>query len=77
MIPIYGRPKRWPRYLKVKIFKRDGHKCLICGSCDELTIDHIIPISKGGSNRDNNLMTLCKVCNQKKGDEIYYQFLRT
>jgi 5-methylcytosine-specific restriction endonuclease McrA len=51
-----------------RIFERDGYKCRICGSRDDLCIDHIIPVTKGGDNADENLQTLCKPCNIKKND---------
>lgn len=35
-----------------------------------LTIDHIVPVSKGGSDRRENLQTLCNVCNGEKGDSL-------
>ena len=54
--------------LTMRIFRRDGFCCKICGSIDDLTIDHIIPISKDGSDDDDNLQTLCKSCNSRKGD---------
>jgi len=53
--------------LRNKIFKRDGYKCKKCGRKEDLTIDHIIPFSKGGTTEINNLQTLCKKCNRKKG----------
>ena len=49
------------------IIKRDK-KCLCCGSENNLSIDHIIPINKGGENKLGNLQTLCKSCNSKKSD---------
>ena len=49
-----------------KIFERNNHKCVKCGSDKDLHIDHIIPFSKGGKTEENNLQTLCKVCNLKK-----------
>ena len=48
------------------IFERDDHTCLGCGSKENLTIDHIIPLSFGGTNQDGNLQTLCEDCNRNK-----------
>ena len=51
------------------ILKRDGHKCAYCGRADlPLTIDHIIPRSKGGDDSWENLVAACLPCNNKKGD---------
>jgi len=52
------------------IFDRDNWKCVLCGDIKDLQIDHIIPFSKGGTTEDNNLQTLCKKCNFKKGIKI-------
>lgn len=51
------------------IFKRDGHECQYCGSVIDLTLDHLIPRSKGGQSNWKNLVTACKSCNARKGDE--------
>jgi len=51
------------------IFNRDLC-CLRCGTTDSLTIDHIIPINKGGENKLMNLQTLCKRCNSSKSDKF-------
>lgn len=51
------------------ILKRDGHKCAYCGRGDlPLTIDHVIPKSKGGDDSWENLVAACLPCNNKKGD---------
>lgn len=42
-------------------------KCLKCGSSKRLTVDHVVPISKGGSNTLLNLQCLCYGCNRQKG----------
>lgn len=46
-----------------------GNKCLACGGQDPLTVDHVIPISKGGSNDISNIQPLCKRCNDIKYDK--------
>lgn len=44
-----------------------GNKCLCCGQSDiPLTIDHIVPLSLGGTNTKDNLQPLCSSCNSKK-----------
>ena len=53
-----------------KIFDRDGNKCLKCGSENNLTIDHIIPLSKKGNNAVKNKQTLCLKCNNEKGKKV-------
>lgn len=53
---------------KRNIFKRDGFTCIYCGDNRNLTIDHVIPTSKGGKNEWNNVVTACAKCNSEKGD---------
>ena len=59
-----------------KILERDGFKCLDCGATPAsgalLEVDHITPISKGGSNDPSNLRTLCSDCNRGKSDRIVH-----
>lgn len=52
------------------IFKRDGYKCLKCNSGYSLSLDHIVPINRGGLNRIYNLQTLCMSCNASKSTMI-------
>lgn len=52
------------------IFKRDEYACLRCGCKEDLTIDHIIPLSLGGLNKVGNFQTLCNPCNNEKGSFI-------
>ena len=50
------------------IFKRDNFNCQYCGTSKELTLDHVIPKSKGGRSSWDNLITACRRCNTRKGD---------
>ena len=52
-----------------RIFKRDGNTCQYCGSKKNLTIDHVIPRSKGGKNTWVNMVTCCSRCNTYKGNK--------
>lgn len=56
-----------------ELLKRDHHCCQYCGSNKRLTIDHIIPVSKGGKNTWDNVVIACEICNQKKGDRTPLQ----
>jgi hypothetical protein len=53
-----------------EVWNRDNGRCVDCGSRDRLEYDHIIPISKGGSNTVRNLELRCESCNRKKGASI-------
>jgi 5-methylcytosine-specific restriction endonuclease McrA len=46
------------------------NRCLCCGEKKKLTVDHVIPISKGGSNSIDNIQPLCRSCNAKKYNKI-------
>lgn len=56
----------WPR-TRQRIYARDGRACVHCGSTEDLTLDHIRPVSRGGSHRPTNLVTACRVCNTLRG----------
>jgi len=47
-----------------------GNVCLSCGSSEKLTVDHVLPLSKGGSNSIENIQPLCGLCNSKKKDHF-------
>ncbi|MFC3880386.1 HNH endonuclease [Algoriphagus namhaensis] len=52
------------------LFRRDQGVCQYCESTKQLTIDHVIPRSKGGKSNWTNLVTACHRCNVKKGDKL-------
>jgi 5-methylcytosine-specific restriction endonuclease McrA len=57
------------RFSKKNVFKRDNYTCQYCGSCGlELTIDHVIPKSRGGITSWENVVVACQTCNIRKGD---------
>lgn len=55
---------------RAMIYKRDSNKCQYCGSTRKLTIDHVVPKSKGGEDTWENLVVACSACNTKKGDKL-------
>jgi len=59
-----------PEDVRFEVWRRDGGKCVKCGSQRGLELDHIIPFSKGGSNTARNIQILCEACNRGKGDSI-------
>lgn len=60
--------------LRYDVMNRDGFKCVICGASAKegahLHVDHIIPVSKGGTSTPSNLRTLCERCNIGKSNKI-------
>ena len=59
------------RITRRAIFARDRWTCQYCGSeRNSLTIDHVIPRSKGGSSAWENIVTCCAPCNRRKGDRL-------
>jgi hypothetical protein len=59
-----------PSDVKRAVWKRDGGKCVNCGSEVDLEYDHIIPVAKGGSSTVQNIQILCKTCNRRKHASI-------
>jgi 5-methylcytosine-specific restriction endonuclease McrA len=52
------------------VFARDGWSCQYCGSRSQLTVDHVVPRSKGGSSTWDNIVASCAPCNRRKGDSL-------
>lgn len=74
----FGRRRisKWER-LRSFIFRRDNYTCQYCGSLEQpLHCDHMIPVSRGGSNLESNLTTACKPCNLSKHDKTPEEWLR-
>ena len=50
------------------VFARDDWTCQYCGARSNLTVDHVMPRSKGGSSSWENIVASCAPCNRRKGD---------
>jgi 5-methylcytosine-specific restriction endonuclease McrA len=66
-----GKRENWPsRYVAAQIrtdlLSAAQHRCASCPATEHLEIDHIVPISKGGTGDPDNLQVLCRKCNRKK-----------
>jgi 5-methylcytosine-specific restriction endonuclease McrA len=59
-----------PHSVVSEVYRRDGARCVICGSTENLQLDHIIPFSKGGADTAENLQVLCQKCNLEKSNKI-------
>ncbi len=69
----YVRVPRDTRRRKITrraVFARDGWECQYCGAHAQLTVDHVIPRSKGGTSTWENIVASCAPCNRRKGDRL-------
>ncbi len=57
-----------PKWSRIKVLKRDGYKCGYCAG-KAVTIDHVLPKSRGGANSWLNCVACCLSCNNKKADK--------
>lgn len=70
---IDSNPERYwkvPPVSRHEVLRRDNHTCQYCGSGKHLTLDHVIPRSKGGQHTWNNVVAACVRCNSRKGDRL-------
>jgi 5-methylcytosine-specific restriction endonuclease McrA len=54
---------------RLRVLKRDDYCCIYCGSPAN-TADHIVPVSKGGTHEESNLIAACTRCNSGKKDRV-------
>ena len=57
-------------FSKKHVMVRDGFRCQYCGTLKSLTIDHVIPVSRGGKSTFENCVTACKYCNNRKSNKL-------
>jgi 5-methylcytosine-specific restriction endonuclease McrA len=73
MLKEYLRRTREPRFSKGNVFLRDQYHCLYCGTdvtSNTGTMDHVLPISRGGLTSWENIATACGPCNARKGNTM-------
>jgi 5-methylcytosine-specific restriction endonuclease McrA len=56
--------------LVAHVVERDGGRCTYCGDTENLTADHVVPLTRGGTNDPSNLTACCVPCNTKKGNRL-------
>ena len=64
---------RVPPVNRREVLRRDKYTCQYCGSTKQLTLDHVIPRSKGGKHTWDNVVIACERCNSRKGDRTPIQ----
>jgi 5-methylcytosine-specific restriction endonuclease McrA len=70
VLGTYDKVPTVSTFSKRNVFKRDKYTCQYCGKQSRnLTIDHVVPKSKGGESTWKNVVTACEPCNKKKADK--------
>jgi len=73
MLKEFVKSKTMVRFSKNNVYLRDQYHCLYCGTGvtkREATLDHVLPVSKGGKTNFENIVTSCAPCNTRKGNKI-------
>jgi 5-methylcytosine-specific restriction endonuclease McrA len=63
-----------PQRVRHEVWRRDQGRCVDCRSRERLAFDHIIPVSKGGSNTVRNIELRCETCNRRKSASVLRAF---
>src|SRR5210317_1412224 len=74
MLKEMQRRRRKPRFSKTNLYVRDVYTCQYCNTPytrNNLTLDHVIPISKGGRTNWENIVAACGPCNTRKGNKTH------
>jgi 5-methylcytosine-specific restriction endonuclease McrA len=64
------KPALYPAFTRFNVFLRDRFMCQYCGDKEDLTFDHLIPRSRGGQTRWDNVVAACAPCNLSKGGDM-------
>ncbi len=69
-LKTYVKPALYPAFTRFNVFLRDRFSCQYCGSDEELTFDHVVPKSRGGQTRWDNVVAACSPCNLRKANAM-------
>jgi len=69
-LKCYVKPALYPAFTRFNVFLRDRFTCQYCGSKSDLTFDHVIPRSRGGQTRWDNVVAACSPCNLAKANSL-------
>ena len=69
-LKTYIKASRHPAFTRFNVFLRDRFTCQYCGGREDLTFDHVVPRSKGGTTVWDNVVAACSPCNLRKGDKL-------
>ena len=65
----------WSSSIREWIHERENpNQCIYCGAREKLTVEHMIPLSRGGPDHPDNAVWVCSHCNSSKGDKRLYEF---
>lgn len=64
------------KYLEDLVLNKHLHNCPYCPSTDNLSIDHIVPLSRGGTHTEDNVELVCLECNIRKGNKTKEEFIQ-
>ena len=74
LVYLIRRPRPRVKLTRREVFIRDNYTCQYCGrQGHDLTIDHVVPRSRGGGHSWENLVSACKTCNHRKGGKTLAQ----
>lgn len=70
---VYGKQRRDPPLTNHALFRRDQNICLYCGNRfldSAMSRDHVVPLSRGGTDSWTNVVSACRRCNARKGSRL-------
>ena len=70
---LNGEERKMRKIVRDRILKKYKYKCVNCENTENLEVDHIIPLSRGGREDEDNMQILCRKCNRKKKNFIDFR----